>query len=432
MGDQIGEVSPMVSAPRVTKGEGRLERLGSGVRALPGSRAVAGLALAVLVLLNGCSGKSTTSETKGEKPVAVTLAGPRLPAPSDCGYDLYRVDLGGASPTRIDAPQTQGPVVWSRQGLVAFSAGDTDPVRRGTNEAVFIADPRTDGPARQITNLDFSVDDRNPAWSPSGDHLAFTRHDGSGSDVWVVDRMGKDVGRLTDAPGSDAAPVWSADGTKIYFSSDRRTADSEPYVMDADGTNQRPLTDTDIPAVVALRSESRDVYALNVGGTETRNLTNSPGAVDHVEDIARDGQRVAVMSLTTVPAGGASASTFSSLIIIDLDAGSAPRVAVDPVDGAVSAAFSPDGRRIAYTASGQVFVADAGNLATRKVVSSGDQYADDVLWSPDGTMLAFGTDRGVSTVRPDGSGLRRLTDFGRDAVWSSDGTSVVFRSCRDS
>ncbi len=46
-------------------------------------------------------------------------------------------------------------------------------------------------------------------------------------------------------------------------------------------------------------------------------------------------------------------------------------------------------------------------------------------WSPDGSFIAFTADRSLYVVRPDGSGLRRLTD-GSLPAWSPDGTRIAF------
>ena len=50
--------------------------------------------------------------------------------------------------------------------------------------------------------------------------------------------------------------------------------------------------------------------------------------------------------------------------------------------------FSPDGKRLAYEAQGQIWVLD---LATRKTVQITDLSggAEGHIWSPDGTQLAF-------------------------------------------
>ena len=47
--------------------------------------------------------------------------------------------------------------------------------------------------------------------------------------------------RLTDDPAHDEGPIWSPDGTKIAFASER-DGQEEVYVMDADGGNERRVT----------------------------------------------------------------------------------------------------------------------------------------------------------------------------------------------
>ena len=70
------------------------------------------------------------------------------------------------------------------------------------------------------------------------------------------DRFVPDLKRLTDSEGDDAHPFWSPDGTRILWGSSRfgfkdeaplAVATPQPYaelfIMNADGSDQRPLTD---------------------------------------------------------------------------------------------------------------------------------------------------------------------------------------------
>ena len=61
---------------------------------------------------------------------------------------------------------------------------------------------------------------------------------------------GTDTTNVSNDPGVDAWPAWSPDGSKIAFSS-TRNGDTELYVMNADGTDQTPITNMRYFASVA-------------------------------------------------------------------------------------------------------------------------------------------------------------------------------------
>ena len=78
------------------------------------------------------------------------------------------------------------------------------------------------------------------SFSPDGSTILFAaNHDGD-LEIYVVGADGSDQRQLTDNSGQDFFPSWSPDGQTIVFSSDRSGA-VELYLMDADGGNQRPL-----------------------------------------------------------------------------------------------------------------------------------------------------------------------------------------------
>lgn len=135
---------------------------------------------------------------------ASLLASPATGQDSDAGPETGEpavAQRGGPDPLLI-GNVTVGPK------FVAFSyAGD-----------IWIA-PRDGGEARPITTG--LAEDDFPAFSPDGNHLAFSRQTADDWDVYVVPPQGGDVRRLTYHPEVDIVRGWSRDGERILFMSHR-------------------------------------------------------------------------------------------------------------------------------------------------------------------------------------------------------------------
>lgn len=82
-----------------------------------------------------------------------------------------------------------------------------------------------------------------PAWSPTSNHIALVSSESRNDELWIMERGIWPALQVTHNDWAwDHHPSWSPDGSTIVFSSNRTGAE-QLWLMDADGGNQRQLTD---------------------------------------------------------------------------------------------------------------------------------------------------------------------------------------------
>jgi hypothetical protein len=125
---------------------------------------------------------------------------------------------------------------------------------RGTDSGFDIFVMNVDG--RGVRALTSTGNDYDPHWSPDGTQIAFTRQeivevDGQSratSDIFLMNADGTDVRRLTDG-GSNATNLyaeWSPDGTKIAYLAGITGGPGSLVVMNADGSDPTVLAEGDV------------------------------------------------------------------------------------------------------------------------------------------------------------------------------------------
>lgn len=158
--------------------------------------------------------------------------------------------------------------------------------------------------ARRLTD---TLEPGEPAWSPDGSKIAFTAGTrftvGMGkisTNIYVVNVDGTGFTQLTHGTAVNSSPAWSPDGKQIVFSSNR-DGQYKVWTMNADGSNQRELPNTNIDksspfynirpiwspdGSKILFSHARPctndyeigIYVMNADGSNPRLLTDDPNS----------------------------------------------------------------------------------------------------------------------------------------------------------
>ena len=218
----------------------------------------------------------------------------------------------------------------------------------------------------------------------------------------------------------------------LAFTERGPTSDSEIHVIRADGTGHRVLTDNRLNDLVSSwsphgrwlgyrlmrRNGVRSYYAREVDGRGFVYV----GGRDSGLGWSPDERRVLI--------GG------ERYQVVDLETGA--RTPVFPRGRGIleGAGWSPDASTIVFALTRyndfwvpKVFAADADGTKVRRLARNGRAPA----WSPDGRWIAFSRDVNdrryvtVYVVRPDGTGLRRLSPVRveQDWAWSPDGRWIA-------
>jgi len=220
------------------------------------------------------------------------------------------------------------------------------------------------------------------------------------------------------------------------------SADEAPHGCGLDGTTALPGPAAEIAFVCYLEPSNRyhgDILAVLPGG-RAHMLTHGEGG-NRDPRWSPDGTRVAFMS---------TRSGVEQLYVMNANGSGVVQLTHSP--GFKSGVdWSPDGTRIAYASSeagitgplgiihapGDIYVARSDGQAARRLTSGGGLNVDPE-WSPDGTSIAFFSDRGgpgeIWVMAADGSQVRRLTDgpsLNASPSWSPDSKRIAFHSERD-
>ena len=246
-----------------------------------------------------------------------------------------------------------------------------------------------------------------PCVSPDRSEIAFV----SGGDIWTVPASGGDARLLVSHPATESRPLYSPDGKRLAF--------------------------------ISNRTGGGDIYLLTFATGELKRLTFDDGN-EHLDAWSRDGKWI-YYSSTSRDIGG-----MNDIFRVSADGGTPMQVSADRFVNEFFAAPSPDGQTIAFSARGnasaqwwrkghshldeaEIWTLRLGATAVYEKISGGGAREVWPMWSADGRSIYYVSDRSGAQniwVRPAGGQPKQVTQFkdGR-VLWpdiSYDGRMIVF------
>jgi Tol biopolymer transport system component/DNA-binding winged helix-turn-helix (wHTH) protein len=215
------------------------------------------------------------------------------------------------------------------------------------------------GAAKQVTQTGSPFGSHfAPSWSPDGKRIALLNFDTVSPQVWSVALDGTQVQAITDRKSGDKSwPTYSPDGKSIYYNRGEALWKT-PVSSENGAVVGEPVKVADLGSTV-IRNAS-------LSSSGTRIAYSAASAVDNLVSVP-------VSPVTREPNGPVSFLTN------------------EPGTRHVAPEFSPDGRKIVFTAQRRgsdwnVWMMDAegGNLT--QLTIDGGRFAS---WYPDGKQIAF-------------------------------------------
>jgi len=221
--------------------------------------------------------------------------------------EIYVMNVDGTGVVQLtDNQDSDLSPAWSPDGRkMAFASG------RDGNIEIYVMNADGTDPVRLT---DHPGADIYPAWSPDGSRIAFTVHrEGNKNvstmstavgdfamtggyatikslegDIYVMNADGSGMEALVADPDNDAHPVWSLDGQRIIFTSER-DKDEEIYAINVDGSGLTRLSNQDGMArrpvcypvhgeiiFISNQGEVVNVWMMEADGSDPRQLTEDP------------------------------------------------------------------------------------------------------------------------------------------------------------
>ncbi len=407
-----------------------------------------------------------TTDTEPENYPSWSPDGKRLAYQRDFnGSGIYVINADGTGPQRLSpTPGFDVTPSWSPDGTKIIYARLHEAPQPNKPPLTDIRVMNADGTGDRaiLANTVFSVE---PRWSVNDSIVFMSLMNGGTLDVYVINLDGTGLRRLTNG-ANNGDPVWSPDGSKISFGSDREEGNKlNIFAMNADGSNVVQLTHVDVPYEAGDTNWSSDgkkitfehdingmkqsdpnafaeVWTMNADGSgaatttiQCSNVGCAPSWQPRKDVVARKTSDAQVVFQSGIPG---NPSSPQEIFTMNLDGSNRTQITSDGLNKFLPR-FSPDGTQLLYTkfleggynaanARPDVVVYDFASAKETRLTFGGTAFQP--VWSPDGKRIAFGSLAGDSLwiMNGDGSNARmagspslgpddkRWNDF----AWSSD------------
>jgi len=249
-------------------------------------------------------------------------------------------------------------------------------------------------------------------------------------EIWVMEADGSGKRRVTNNGSINLFPAWSPDGQTLLYTS-FKGGKSELFLLHRGNRPGVRLINTPdekyrgvwVPqngtiAAVVARQGNTDIYTVSRNGTDPKRVTESR-AIETSPSFSPDGRKMAFVS---------DRSGSPQVWIRDMDTGEERRLTFSGAYN-VSPAWSPTGEWIAYAAQAgnnfDIYLINPEGSFTTPLVTH-PRTDEDPAWSPDGRKLAFSSNRRgrkeIYRVDVDGRNVILLTDGSGNCTnptWSS-------------
>lgn len=287
------------------------------------------------------------------------------------------------------------PVISPDGKSIAIVVGKNDFEKDQITNQLMLVDVAS-GAQRALTQ---GRDDVNsPAWSPTGDRIAFIAANGTGDDatdqVYVMSMDGGDPVAASKSKTDVQAFVWSPDGARIAY-----VAADEAPKLTGTAKYDNPFRVTDNDFLMRHVAQPAHIWTVSASGGDDKRLTSGTwslpqGQFSESIDWSADGKYIAFQM---VPDTVSADFDKGEIALVDVATGKVrPFGANSGWSG--NPAFSPDGKMLAFDVAihgtpylqNEVEVSSVASPAASDITSALDRNVFPIAWMPGGKGVLVG------------------------------------------